>query len=126
MAGCKRRIIFNSVPRYASGKHETINGKRRYVKTPDCGKFHAYKREYSKLKSGDHIFVNNKNKSDNHGNHSEIFLGWVNKSKLIAKTAGYPGGGRPPYVSSRRNFNKTPITWIAKPIPLKKSAPLVA
>jgi hypothetical protein len=131
LAGCKRKIVFNSVPEYASKKYEMKNGKKEYVKTPDCGTHHGNEKEFALLEPGDHIFINNKNQYDNHGNHSEIFLGWVDRSKLIAKTAGYPGKGKPPYISSSRNFNKTPITYIARPIPMDKppmdkQAPLVS
>ena len=118
MAGCKRNVVFNVVNEYASNKYEVKDGKKQYVKTPDCGIHHAYEKEYAMLEPGDHIFVNNKNPYDNHGNHSEIFLGWADKSKMIARTAGYPGKGRPSYIRETRDFNKHPVTYIAKPVPV--------
>lgn len=118
-------------------KNGTHNRKR--VKFADCGKHHvlgemgeepgiAYLRE--NLKPGDHFFINNKNRYDFSGNHSEIFLGWIDKKNLVARVAGYPGKKNPPYISKRRfapnerGSDWSKVTAIVKPILVKK--PLVA
>ncbi len=66
-----------------------FNTVKTYGKEKNCGKNCAPDNVLDKLEPGDHIFVNNKNKADDHGNHSVIFLGWKNKSKYEAKTMGY-------------------------------------
>lgn len=98
-AGVKRRGVFSCFNKY--------EGK-------DCGTQHADEKLLDQIGPGDHIFINNKNKYDKHGNHSVIFLGWVSRKNKIAKLAGFPGGSRPPVIY-KRNLNNAPVTFIAKP-----------
>jgi hypothetical protein len=58
-------------------------------KGKNCGENYAKDNVLNNLKPGDHIFVNNRNKADNHGNHSVIFLGWKNRKKGEARIMGY-------------------------------------
>jgi len=74
LAGFKRESIFNSARAYA--------GK-------DCGENCAPPEVLDQLEPGDHIFINNRNEADDHGNHSVIFLGWADKSKYLGKVMGY-------------------------------------
>ena len=54
------------------------------------------------LKPGAHLVTCNSNKYSPWGAHSEIFMGWVDKGKCIAKVAGYPGGKSRPYIKNKR------------------------
>jgi anti-sigma regulatory factor (Ser/Thr protein kinase) len=74
LSGFKRESIFNSARTYA--------GK-------DCGENCAPPEVLDQLEPGDHIFINNRNEADDHGNHSVIFLGWADKSKYLGKVMGY-------------------------------------
>jgi len=100
-AKCQRRVIFSTFNKY--------EGK-------DCKANCANEEQLSQMSPGDHIFVNNKNKHDTHGNHSVIFLGWVNRAQKIARVASYPAiNNRPPLIHER-DLNKQPVTYIAKPV----------
>ncbi len=85
----------------------------------DCGKHHASPAMMDQISAGDLIFYNNKNTADEHGNHSVIFLGWIDREKGTAQVASgfYDNPGRIHEV----NLIKKPVTFIGKPaIPLKK------
>lgn len=105
----KREELFSSVPDYTGY---------------NCGKHHA-SQEYVKktLKPGDWLFINNRNTIWTHplrnmgsGNHSVIFLGWADKSNLIARTASCLRGGKPGTIENRSNFKKYPVTKIKRPV----------
>lgn len=81
----------------------------------DCGQQHAEDKELDKLQPGDWLFINNKNTKDAHGNHSVIFLGWVDRANQIAKTASSPGSGGPGNIWNHTDFKKMPVTHITKP-----------
>lgn len=65
------------------------------------------------LKPGDWIYINNQG-IDSKGNHSVIFLGWVDKENLIARTANQPGIKGPRI--DTRDLRKTPVTYIGRPV----------
>jgi len=73
-AGLKRKETFSCVAKYEGA---------------DCAQNCAPESELDNLKPGDHIFINNRNKADQHGNHSVLFLGWKNKDKREANVMGY-------------------------------------
>lgn len=105
LAGCERgKRIFFSADKYSG---------------LDCGDHHAKQEDLNKIESGDHIFVNNKNTSDEHGNHSCIFLKWIDRANLIAEVAG-ASGGRPGSIGTS-DFKKTPVTCIYKAVISKKN-----
>ena len=101
-AGVERKKIFDSVGEYA--------GK-------DCGEHHA-KADYLRksLEAGDHIFVNNKNPHDSKGNHSVIFIGWIDEKNLIAKTASCPRTGKSGQIDRPRDLKKHSVTRINKAV----------
>lgn len=100
-ANCKTRIVFKTYNQYVGR---------------DCGNLHA-KPDYVKsvVEPGDHIFINNKNTLDRYGNHSCIFVEWIDKTNLIAKVGNCRGAGKSGEYSTV-DFKKKPITFIAKPV----------
>lgn len=85
----------------------------------DCGKHHASPAMVNQITSGDLIFYNNKNTADEHGNHSVIFLGWIDREKGIAQVAS--GFKDNPGRIHEANLKEKPVTYIARPaIPLKQ------
>ncbi|MFH1536395.1 MAG: pilin [Patescibacteria group bacterium] len=64
------------------------------------------------MKPGDWIYIFNDNSADEFGDHSELFLGWVDYAARIGETAGFSGPGKGSYTTKNRDFNKTPITRI--------------
>ncbi len=110
-AGVRRKMIWNDIGKY-TGK--------------DCGEHHA-SADYLRntLEYGYHLFVNTKKESnpDQYGNHSVIFLGWIDKNNLIARTASSPGRnkktgeGRPGRIEERGwDLKKYPVTRVSKPV----------
>lgn len=80
----------------------------------DCGEHHAPPEVLAKLQTGDWLFINNRNKFDDKGNHSVIFLGWKDQANQIAYTASY-GGGRKKPGKEVRDFKDQPVVRIRKP-----------
>jgi len=64
------------------------------------------------LKIGQQLWVNNRNHSDYAGNHSVIFLGWVDKKGLKARTASWFGNASGKQKIRVYDFNKTPVIGI--------------
>jgi hypothetical protein len=99
-AGCARKSLVSYI-----GSYEGM----------DCGNNHATEKELNKIKPGYHIIYNNKNKSDKYGNHSVIFIKWIDREKKIAEVASY-------YAAKNRsnlfnvNLNKSPVTRIFEPV----------
>jgi hypothetical protein len=82
----------------------------------DCGEHKASPELLNRIEPGDWLYVNNKNKYDTHGNHSVVFLGWIDKGNLIARTASCPGAGKKGKLETR-NLEKHPVVHISKPVP---------
>jgi len=97
----KRRIIYNSDTTKYEGN--------------DCKDEHAGPELLARLSPGDHLYINNKNAEDAYGNHSVIFLNWVDRDNLIARTASSPGNGTPGQIWGATDFKKMPVTHITKP-----------
>lgn len=68
----------------------------------------------NRIQSGDWLWVNNRNRFDKAGNHSVIFLGWVNKKKRIARVASWYGNAKGRQKISTYNFNNMPVTAIRR------------
>ncbi|MDP2624706.1 MAG: hypothetical protein Q8P27_00805 [Candidatus Peregrinibacteria bacterium] len=83
----------------------------------NCGSHHASDALIDTIEPGDWLYVNNKNSSDTHGNHSVIFLGWIDRGNKIARTASCPGSGKLGQVDRPRDLNAHPVTHISKPVP---------
>lgn len=66
------------------------------------------------LQPGDWLWVNNRNKFDRAGNHSVIFLEWVDKSKRRARVASWFGNTRGRQKISVYNFKNMPVTAIRR------------
>ena len=96
--GCGRQVIYKNV---------NYEGH-------DCGDIHASDALVNQITPGDHIFYNNKNKSDKHGNHSVIFIRWLDKANKIAEVASYNARNDNQHIH-KANLNKKPVTYIAKP-----------
>lgn len=56
----------------------------------NCGTHHASEELVDQIVPGDRIYFNNQNTSDDYGNHSVIFLEWIDREKRQARVAsGY-------------------------------------
>ena len=100
------RNIFSYTTKY-SGKDCKING--------EPGKTYATGAQYDQISPGDWIFYNNRNTSDTHGNHSAIFLEWIDKDRLLARVAS-GSFGKPWHVHpSPVDFKDKPVTRLGKP-----------
>ncbi len=108
----------------AGGKYLTKEAFPRYTtKYPgkDCkagggpGESYATEAQYDMISPGDWIFYNNRNKADAHGNHSVLFIEWIDKDKKLARVAS-GSAGIPWHVHKRPvDFNDMPMTYLGKP-----------
>jgi hypothetical protein len=100
LAGIPRGpILFNSVKDYGM----------------NCGEHPAPPDKLDQIRPGDWLFIHNRNSSDAFGNHSVIFVEWIDKEKRIAKTVSCPGQDMVGQINPRVDFNKNPVTYISKP-----------
>ncbi|MCK9185981.1 hypothetical protein M0P48_00890 [Candidatus Gracilibacteria bacterium] len=126
-AGVKRKEVFSTLNKYRG---------------QNCGDAHAGEGEYSSLAPGDHIFYNlqknydakyeekmqlykegklkekpeRREAVDSQGNHSAIFIGWIDEGNKIAQLASGSYGTNWGMHKNPIDFNKTPITRIFKPV----------
>lgn len=94
----------------------------------DCRPYgtHATAEQYEQISPGDWIFYNNRNTSDTHGNHSAIFLEWIDKDRLLARVAS-GSFGKPWHVhASPVDFKDKPVTRLGKPTGSMTTLPDVA
>ncbi|EKD63825.1 MAG: hypothetical protein ACD_51C00188G0003 [uncultured bacterium] len=103
----------NKVYKKAGAQNQRIYQDLSYP-GKDCGDRHASESLMSKLRPGDWLYINNKNKYDENGCHSGIFLGWINEDRQIARMASCPGAGKKGHVT-RENLKQKPVTYISKP-----------
>jgi len=106
------------------GKYLTKDAFPRYTtKYPgkDCkagggpGKSYATEAQYDMISPGDWIFYNNRNNADTHGNHSVLFIEWIDRDKKLARVAS-GSAGIPWHVHKRPvDFNDMPMTYLGKP-----------
>lgn len=104
-AGVRRRSIYHYPP-YTG---------------PDCGNCHADPELVNRIAPGDWLFSNVKSRDpktgipyDAHGNHSVIFLRWLDKENMIAQVIS--GGGNTHPRIHKSDLKKNPVTSIAKPV----------
>lgn len=126
-AGVKRKQVFSSLGKY--------DGK-------NCGEAHAGEEEYASIQPGDHIFYNLETKReadyeekmklyaegklkkkpelkeavDSRGNHSAVFIKWIDESNKIAQLASGSHGTKWKLHDNPVDFNKMPVTRIFKPV----------
>ncbi|MBN2086773.1 hypothetical protein JW758_00330 [Candidatus Peregrinibacteria bacterium] len=81
----------------------------------DCGSVRAQPSDIAQITPGDHLYYNNKNTASQHGNHSAIFLKWINEEEQIAQVVSYTAKSNRISVH-KANFKKQGITHIAKPV----------
>ncbi|MBU0727797.1 hypothetical protein KKA95_03875 [Patescibacteria group bacterium] len=107
--GCGRERVYQNL------HYEGTNARVAPHATILDGELKAPDGSVLPLNPGDHIYYNNRNTTDTHGNHSVIFLGWTNKSRGIARVAGYDARG---YKSRIHNadFINNPITHISSAV----------
>lgn len=67
------------------------------------------------LEAGDHVFIHNRNNADRRGDHSILFLHWLDRTNLIGQAMSCPGSGRPGRIH-KVDFKKTPLTLAMKPM----------
>ncbi|OGJ42316.1 hypothetical protein A3B60_03000 [Candidatus Peregrinibacteria bacterium RIFCSPLOWO2_01_FULL_39_12] len=83
----------------------------------DCKPYdaHATPSQYAQISPGDWIFYNNRNTSDAHGNHSAVFLEWIDRDNLLARVAS-GSFGKPWHVHNKPiDFKDKPVTRLGKP-----------
>jgi hypothetical protein len=69
--------------------------------------------ELEQLQPGDWLYIHNKNTYDAKGNHSIVFLGWIDKANRIAKTAEQRFSKRPGEIA-KRDFRKHPVAHLMR------------
>ncbi len=81
----------------------------------DCGDNHAGPDMLDKIRPGDWLYYNNKNSADSHGNHSALFIKWIDESNRIAQFASgyYKHPGR--FHKKGVDLKKNPVVLIKKP-----------
>ncbi|MFA6917282.1 MAG: hypothetical protein WC285_00375 [Candidatus Gracilibacteria bacterium] len=79
------------------------------------GQSYASEAEYGRIAPGDWIYYNNRNSSDTHGNHSAIFIEWVNRGRKLARVASGSAGVPWHVHASPVNFEDKPVTQLGKP-----------
>lgn len=104
-AGAKR----NAVYRHENYLKKVIRGDPDFNDTPENPPM------VTSLDSGDWVFTHNRNKADRRGDHSILFLRWIDKGNLIGEAISCPRGGCPGRIH-RIDFKKTPTTLIMKPV----------
>jgi len=116
MAGVyKRKNIYHNL------SYALVGGKWKDKDDPsrrDCkivGKF-ARQHHLNQIVVGSWLWINNRNSLDYAGNHSGIFLGWVNKSARIASIASWFGPQKGRQKIANYNFNNMPVTHIDNPV----------
>jgi len=79
----------------------------------DCGDNHASPEMLDKIRPGDWLFYNNKNTADSQGNHSALFIKWIDETNRIAQFASgyYNHPGR----FHTANLIEKPVVLIKKP-----------
>lgn len=83
----------------------------------DCGTHHASDELMSKIRPGDWLYINNKNRYDTNGNHSVIFLEWTNEAEGLARVASCGGAGQIGHIEPQpRNLKQQGVTHISKPV----------
>jgi len=84
----------------------------------DCGDVHASDWHMDRIETGDSIWYNVFHKTgkspSKKGNHSVIFIKWINKKKRIALVSGYTAKHNKSLIHQVK-FNEKPITHIGKP-----------
>lgn len=112
-SGAKAKMVWPSREelKLANGRSKQIHALRR-------GNYPEGENEALELvQPGDWIYYYNKNPfgkgTDWEGQHSSIFLGWIDKNRRIAKTAS--GSAGVPGREQKINLAKNPITRIHKP-----------
>jgi len=101
-------------------KKRNKEGKMEWLyKGKDCGKHHASESDLAKIEPGAHLYYNvyhkTKKSPDKHGNHSAIFIRWIDENKKIAEVASYTSGQGNKSMIHNVNFKNQPVTRIANP-----------
>jgi len=82
-------------------------------KGKDCKDVHASAELMDMIRPGDWIYYNNKNTDDKKGNHTAIFIEWVDKENYIARFAS--GSAENKGITHVTDLKEKPVTYIAKP-----------
>ncbi len=95
-----------------------VSGKTRIYQDlnyegADCGDHHASPEMMDRIAPGDWLYINNKNTADSHGNHSVIFIEWINKDTGEARVAS--GSYNVPGRLQKTNLKEKPVVSITKP-----------
>lgn len=111
------RSMFSYTKTYP-GKDCKING--------GPGKTYATEEQYGMIQPGDWIFYNNRNTADTHGNHSALFIEWIDKDRKLARMASGSAGIPWRVHTNPVDFNNMPMTHLGKPNRAQSVLPSVA
>ncbi|MDD3861936.1 MAG: hypothetical protein PHP74_03560 [Candidatus Gracilibacteria bacterium] len=91
------------------------SGKDCKVPGGGPGITYATEADYDKVEPADWVYYNNKNNSDNKGNHSALFIEWIDRGRKLARVAS--GSPKNPWRVHTQpvDFNKMPMTYLGKP-----------
>ena len=70
---------------------------------------------FGMLEAGDHVVFKNYNSFDKRGNHSGVFVKWIDQSNGVAEMVSYSGGASGKVNKHSTNFNEQPIQRIRRP-----------
>lgn len=104
-ARAKRRTVY----RHTNYIRRAVRGDSTFNDNPENPPVVA------SIESGDWVFVHNRNGSDRRGDHSILFLRWLDKGNLIGQAVSCPRGGCSGRIH-RVDFKRTPATLIMKPV----------
>ncbi|MFA7685669.1 MAG: hypothetical protein WCX95_02630 [Candidatus Gracilibacteria bacterium] len=90
------------------------------------GKSFATPEQYSVIQPGDWIYYNNRNTSDTHGNHSALFIEWIDKDRKLARMASGSAGIPWRVHTNPVDFNNMPMTYLGKPNAARAQLPSIA
>lgn len=106
------------------GKYPAMSNVFSYRKTytgRDCkangggpGRTYATDAQYDRIQPGDWLYYNNRNNSDTYGNHSAVFIEWIDKDRKLARMASGSHGIPWRVHTSPTNFNNMPVINVSR------------
>ena len=109
--------VFSYATKYPGSKNCKIPGG-------GPGITYATEAQYNMVQPGDWIFYNNRNTADRHGNHSAIFIEWLDRDRKIARL-GSGNAGRE-FRLHTADLSDKPLIHLGKPAKVKPALPDIA
>ena len=123
-AGVQKKTVFDNHTKYCGPKHE----KDKNIRDHKNGLNHTPPEIVDQIVPGDRFYFNNQNDADDFGNHSAIFLGWIDHearhARIASGSAGNPGRIHEVFLREKgpgpNRLNEGPITLISHAVFPKK------